>query len=138
MRHPVCLADGRGRFFKRAALLSAVAVLTLLSSALIAAPAGAHTSTTFNGYCDTPTTNGCDDYLTRDEGIFNGVVGWNNLHPGCNCSLVFEYVNRINDTAIRMNIKPRGANYIWHRCIVDHDRGAGYAGVNVSCEFGRY
>jgi hypothetical protein len=116
-------------------LLALAAVVTALG---IAAPAAAHTSSTFNGYCDTPSTNGCDDYLTRDEGIFNGVVGWNSMHYGCNCSLEFEYRSRINNTAIRMNIKPRGANYIWHRCIVDLDQAYGYRGVNVSCEFGRY
>jgi hypothetical protein len=113
--------------------------MAIIGAALVVpAQAAAHTSSTFNGYCDTPNINGCDDYLTRDEGIFNGVVGWNTMHQGCNCSLQWDVPSRINNTAIRMNIKPRGANYIWHRCIVDLDRAYGYAGVNVSCEFGRY
>ena len=111
-----------------------LAVAAAASTLVLAAPAGAHTSSTFNGYCDTPTTNGCDDYLTRDEGIFNGVYGWGRMHSTYNGPLEYQYLSRINNTAIIMRIRPRTPNTYWHRCTVDHDRGASYAGVNVTCE----
>jgi hypothetical protein len=123
------------RFRVRSAIATCtLAMATMAIAFVMAVPAWAHTSSTFNGYCDTPSTNGCDDYLTRDEGIFNGVVGWNNMHYGCNCPLEFQYLSRINNTAIIMRIRPRTPNTYWHRCTVDHDRAYGYAGVNVSCE----
>jgi hypothetical protein len=123
------------RFRVRSAIATTtLAMATVATALVIAAPAGAHTSSTFNGYCDTPSTNGCDDYLTRDEGIFNGVYGWGTMHPSYNGPLEYQYLSRINNTAIIMRIRPRTANTYWHRCTVDHDRGYGYAGVNVSCE----